>query len=48
MHTQGETDGYIQGLHRAGTVHAHTQEQTDRYIKGPHRVGTVYAHAGTN
>ena len=44
MYTQCQSDGYIQGLHRAGTVAAHTQKHTDGYIKGPHRAGTVYAH----
>ena len=42
MHTQEQTDGYIQGLHRAGTVYAHTG--TDGYIQGLHRAGTVYTH----
>ena len=31
MHTQGQTDGYIQGLHRAGTVYAHRDKLTDTY-----------------
>ena len=47
MYTQGQTDGYIQGLHRAGTVSAHTQKHADGYIKVLTGQGQ-FMHTGTN